>query len=160
MKKNILLTALVMFFCQLLQAQEQIVNADFPAIIPSRSFPTFSNSVFLKDTSYTSVYYLQKSKNQETGAWVMLGGGMALSVIGFVGVLSNAFATDNSAEPYAIVALTGFGLALGSIPIFIVSGHNARKAAKLSFKNQPILLPRQNSFGFKSQPTIRIAIPL
>jgi hypothetical protein len=160
MKKIIPLMVLVISLGQVMQAQEKIVALDFSTAGTTTSIPTFSKSIFLQDTVHTSAYYLQRGKNQETVAWVMLGGGLIMSTIGVVGAATNALNPDNSGETYAIVALTGIGLALGSIPIFITSGHTARKAATLSLRNQPIGLPRQNNYALTSQPGISIHIPL
>jgi len=101
---------------------------------------------------------MQKSKNQQTAAWIMLGGGLTMAVIGMVGVNETLF--DDAANTYGAVWLTGVGLALGSIPVFIASSHNARKAATLSLKNQRVLVPQQNSFVFKAQPAVTLSIPL
>lgn len=158
MNKYLLSFALVILFCQYLQAQLQNAKMDLPVVAINGNNIGFSRSLFLKDTAYAPEYYLQKSKNQQTAAWFMLGGGFAMAVIGMVGVNETLF--DNAANTYAAVWLSGVGLALGSIPLFIASSHNARKAATLNLKNQPILVPQQNSFIFKAQPAISVNIPL
>ena len=160
MKRNLLIIALVLFFSQLLSAQQQTVNVDFSVMTKSRNISTFSNSLFLRDSAFTPDYYMQKSRVQKTTAWVMLGTGVGIFIIGAVGATNNVFVDENATNTYGVVALLGAGLALGSIPVFIASGHNARKAATLSLKNQNILFPQQNSFVRRSQPTISIDIPL
>ncbi len=86
---------------------------------------------------------MERSKNQKTAARVLLGGGVALSVIGIIGVNAyfNLSADSGPGDTYAVVWLIGSGLALASIPLFSASGRNARKAAKLSFKAQPFFTP-------------------
>jgi len=160
MKKQMIGIALVLFSGQFLHAQEQMVKVDFPGRAIDHGRSTFNSSLFLPDTTRTQEYYLQKSKNQETAAWVMFGSGMALTVGGILGAAANALNTDNSGTTYGVVALAGLGLTLGSIPLFVSSGHNARKAATLSLERQRVLVPLQNGMVFKAQPAISLRMPL
>jgi hypothetical protein len=72
---------------------------------------------------------LKKSKNQKITAWSMLGGGVLL--VG-IGIVFNENTRDNiySNAYYASDYFFGFGLVsmLGSVPFFISSGKNKRKA--------------------------------
>ena len=73
--------------------------------------------------------YLVKSKNQKTAAWVLLGGGTALIGIGFlIGDSKNS--TFDDAATGAVLGGIGFLSTIGSIPLFIASGKNKRKAMK------------------------------
>lgn len=47
---------------------------------------------------------------------------------------------------------------IASIPFFVTAGTNARKAAKISFSNQQIIVPHYKSFAVKSMPAITIKI--
>ena len=111
-------------------------------------------------------YYLKKSKNQKTVAWCMLGGGVAMATIGLVLVDKqinddlSSFNNLGTAGGSAILGIAGIGTALGSIPFFISSAKNARRAATVSFKNQKILLPVQNTFVLKFRPAITLKIEL
>ena len=122
----------------------------------------YGSSIFYNDTTLTREYYLQKSHNQKTAAWVMLGTGLAATIVGMVGVASNyhIYEESSSGDAYGVVALIGTGLALGSIPLFIASGRNYRHAATLSFKNQHLYIPQQGSYVMKSQPALSLVIPL
>lgn len=122
---------------------------------------------FSQSTALSKDYYLQKSKNQKTVAWVMLGGGVAMATAGLV--ITNKHVNDDPFEALnnlgttsgsAILTIAGIGSALGSIPFFISSAKNARKAAKISFNNQRILFPQQNTFVCKIQPTLTLKIGL
>lgn len=110
-------------------------------------------------------YYLKKSKNQKTVAWVMLGGGVAMTTIGLVigsnvePTFADPFGLDKSTGP-AIVAAVGAGVALGSIPFFISSAKNKRRAAAISFNNQKILFPLQKILVLKTQPAVTLKIEL
>jgi hypothetical protein len=162
MKRNLLFMAAAMIVSQVLHAQQQNSDGEFSGIRITQNAGPASNSLFFEDSTHTGEYYLQKSKNQKTAAWIMLGGGIALSVVGIVGVSANynLFEETSTEDTYAAITLIGTGLALGSIPLFIASGRNHRKAATLSFKNQRICIPQQNSFVFKSQPAVSLVIPL
>jgi hypothetical protein len=74
----------------------------------------------------TKEYYLQLSKSQKTSAWFMLGGGLLLAVAGGIQVSNNLFSKSN--EGVALF-LVGAGLSLGSVPLFIASGRNKRRAS-------------------------------
>lgn len=75
--------------------------------------------------------YLTKSKNQKSAAWVLLGGGTALIGAGFlIGDSKNS--TFDDAATGAILAGIGVLSAIGSIPLFIASGKNKRKALNMS----------------------------
>jgi hypothetical protein len=162
MKWNLIFIAAAMILSQAANAQQQTGIGEFSGIrITQRADPT-SNFLFFKDSTQTGEYYLQKSKNQKTAAWIILGGGIALSFVGIVGVSANynIFEETSTQDTYAAITLVGTGLALGSIPLFIASGRNHRKAATFSFKNERIYIPQQNSFVLKSQPALSLVIPL
>ena len=160
MKKNILLIAGFLFFSQCLFAQQETAQTNASVLPKFPRISAYSYKGLLYDTTRDKDFYLQKSKDQRSAAWVMLGGGIVLSVVGVIGASATLFDQGNSADTYGVLALVGVGLGLGSIPVFISSGHNYRKAATLSFRNQHIYIPRQNSYVFKSQPALSVVIPL
>ncbi len=99
----------------------------------------------------------------------MLGGGVAMTTIGIIIAsgqtndrLNDPFGVDpfSGNEGAAIVAVAGLASALGSIPFFISSAKNARKAAMISFNNQKVLFPQQNTFVLKTQPTLTLKLRL
>ncbi|HET9825528.1 MAG TPA: hypothetical protein VFP87_09340, partial [Chitinophagaceae bacterium] len=77
-------------------------------------------------------YFMDKSRSQKTAAWVLLGGGLAMTVIGSV-IYSNAYNRNWEEDPWgaaftmgmnanptgAIIATAGVLAAAGSIPLFI-----------------------------------------
>ncbi len=127
-------------------------------IVFSLALLLFIVKSFSQTLAFSKDRYLQKSKNQKTVGWVMLGGGVAMTTIGILIAsgqtndrLNDPFGVDpfSGNEGAAIVAVAGLASALGSIPFFISSAKNARKAAKISFNNQRILFPQQNTFVLK-----------
>ena len=103
--------------------------------------------------------YLTKSKNQKTAAWVLLGGGTALIATGFIVGDSKNSSFDDAAMG-ALFAGVGVLSALGSIPLFIASGKNKRKAMKaeafIKMETAP-LIPKQ-SFVQNSYPAFSVSI--
>jgi len=88
------------------------------------------------------VNYLQKSRNQKTGAWVLLGLGVAGIISGIIieanNVVDNTysvFADESTNNTGTVVAVAGGCMALGSIPFFVASVKNKKKAT-LSISNQ------------------------
>jgi hypothetical protein len=110
-------------------------------------------------TPFTKEDYLQKSKTQKTTGWIFLSAGIAITAVGVIG-FNNTYDdwSDNSTDTYGALILSGPLIALGSIPFFISSGSNARKAATLSLNYQPILIPNQGSLAQSSQPALSVTI--
>ena len=57
-----------------------------------------------------------------------------------------------------ILAITGLGAVVGSIPLFISAHNNKKRAASVAIGNQNIFLPQQNAL--KTQPTVSLRIAL
>lgn len=111
--------------------------------------------------------YLDKSNIQKTAAWVLLGGGAALIITGSVipqGELEFnplTFSNDHKNDGVKAVFYLGGTLAmLGSIPLFIASKRNKRKAinvaAYLKFEKTPFV--QQARIDFHSFPAVSIKI--
>jgi hypothetical protein len=124
----------------------------------------FSTQTFAQEMSKEN--YLEKSRKQKTTAWILLGGGVAMAVTGAILFDENFIlfgasdAEDNKAGIGGAMFVVGGLATLGSIPLFISSGSNAKKAALMSFKNQPLNTPRYAGNIPKSIPSIHISIPL
>ena len=102
---------------------------------------------------------LKKSKNQKITAWSMLGGGVLL--VG-IGIVFNENTRDNiySNAYYASDYFFGFGLVsmLGSVPFFISSGKNKRKARAMvgtSYYPNPI-----SPAHLKTMPSVGLQISI
>ncbi|MEP6615765.1 MAG: hypothetical protein ABJA57_04270 [Ginsengibacter sp.] len=69
-----------------------------------------------------------KSKRQKSTAWILMAGGVGLATAGVIsGTNSNSF-SDNSLENAGALVLVGIAGCVASIPFFISSGKNKRKA--------------------------------
>jgi hypothetical protein len=104
---------------------------------------TFGTSSFaqMKESSYAKTLkqdYLRKSRNQRTTGFILLGAGTALTITGYL-IISN-----NQVEDYlnpltvvesgagAGVATIGMLTAVASIPFFILSYNNNKRAKNMS----------------------------
>jgi hypothetical protein len=117
----------------------------------------FSQAV--SSASFSKEDYLQKSKKQKTTGWVFLSTGIALTIIGVIGFeTSDDDFNDNSTNTYGALIAGGSIIALGSIPFFISSGSNIRKAATLTLNYQPILIPNRDCLVQSSQPSLSVTI--
>jgi O-antigen/teichoic acid export membrane protein len=113
----------------------------------------------IPNAEFSKEYYLEKSKKQKTTGWVMLASGAVVTIVGVIGFSSSYDdASYSTTDAYGIMTVAGPLICLGSIPFFVSSGNNAKKAATLSFKNQPILMPQQGSLVQNSQPSLSLKI--
>jgi len=109
----------------------------------------------------TKDYYLQKSKSQKTTAWVLIGVGAAAVIAGTI-VATTLKEQDDFDEGVNKLATGGYLMAAGgvscliSIPFFVSSGKNKRRALALSSGLQQIPIPAKG-LAIK-QPTINICI--
>ncbi|NVK49994.1 MAG: hypothetical protein HWE09_09515 [Cyclobacteriaceae bacterium] len=116
------------------------------------AYPSFAQQMTKQD-------YLEKSKRQETTGFVLLGAGAVLFGASLViGNSDSASWGDIETGVYLFVA--GGGSMLASIPFFISSGSNARKAAELSFKYQPMNMPRYTGAIPRAYPSLTLTIPI
>jgi hypothetical protein len=122
-----------------------------PLLLTAASFCQQTNPA----PSQTKQDYLQKSKNQKTAAWVLLGGGAALLIGGVAWGSSDWEATG----PSVLFVAGGLSM-LGSIPLFISSGKNKKRAISMSFKNEKVPWPLTNNVTNHSLPSITLKLSL
>ena len=113
-------------------------------------FNSFSQQLKNKEQKLP-VDYLEKSKKQKTTGFILLGGGVAM-------ITSGAIAMPNSTSKGGTEGLIIFGgltISTASIPFFILSGSNKRKA-KLYMRREGLMLtpdikagPDYNSIGIR-----------
>ncbi len=118
-----------------------------------------SLSIFSQEVVKNKEYYLTKSKKQNTGAKVMLIGGAVLVGGGFL-IGDRKESTFDDAMTGGIVGVIGAGLMIGSIPVFLGSAKNKRKAASLSFKNVPVQQIKNSSLAYKPMAAVSLKINL
>jgi hypothetical protein len=162
MKSILLFTIFIILASICVNAQQK--NDKYPLTKASlrSSFYASMNSGNFSDSSTLKAEYLKKSKNQKTAAWAMLAGGIAMASVGGILVYANfdLYTQNTAADVGGVLFVIGACSALGSIPFFISSSHNAKKAASISFKNQELFLPHGNPLYVKSQPAITLKIKI
>lgn len=79
------------------------------------------------DLQLTSEQYLEKSKNQQSTAWLLLGVGTAAGIGGTVITFSEGILSD-AASGGAALFMLGLTLDIISIPVFIAANKNKKRA--------------------------------
>ncbi|MCF3110268.1 hypothetical protein LL912_15900 [Niabella sp. CC-SYL272] len=104
--------------------------------------------------------YMQKSRRQKTAAWILLGGGVALSTGGIIWALEGDWSSNDSGPD--ILFFTGVASMLGSIPVFIASARNKRKARQLVavIKMEQYAALQQHALTRASYPSAGIQLRL
>ena len=128
------------------------------------AFSAFTYPVFSQQlppaAKHTQDYYLQKSKNQQSGAWVLVGCGSALIAGGVLG--ANNATSFSGVGAGGIAAVLGGITMLTSVPLFLASGRNKRKAipAAASIKMEKTALPLTTGFSRASFTALNLKIQL
>jgi hypothetical protein len=154
-------------------------------IIMSIMLLTMSNTIFSQQINPTPTFtkqeYLLKSKHQKTAAWILLGGGFTLSMIGVIsatpkvaedvgsaiviipGIIVGVPPPETPQNDYTaetILLISGTAAMITSISLFIASGKNKRKAMSLSFINESAPQLQKGSFVYKTIPSLKLKISL
>ncbi|MBL7848975.1 MAG: hypothetical protein JNL40_16020 [Cyclobacteriaceae bacterium] len=112
------------------------------------------------DRPLTKTDYLAKSKSQERTATTLLACGTAMMIVGYIG-FNNTYDsnTNGDTDVFGFLVLGGFAMDVASVPFFIGSSRNARKATTMvRLENQRLNLPRQNASASEFQPTVTVTI--
>src|SRR5215831_13419198 len=106
--------------------------------------------------SLTQQNYLEKSKKQKTAAWVLLGGGLVVAVGSALLDVNSDWSKEGTG--YTIAIFTGVASMLASIPLFIASGRNKRKAMNPStyFEIRQNRVPTNTGLTLHSMPTLSL----
>ncbi len=59
-----------------------------------------------------------------------------------------------------ILTIAGIGSALGSIPFFISSAKNKRRALSVAISNQKIFIPQKKGYALNTQPALTLKVVL
>lgn len=103
--------------------------------------------VAISDCSFSqgrpAEHYLAKTKKQNTAAWILLGGGFSFTAAGFIGgsthVMNEIGASfngehDKGFRTSSVFFILGIASMLSSIPFFVASSGNRKKAAVVFLK--------------------------
>jgi hypothetical protein len=132
-------------------------------ILMSLSVTSFSQQMKPSDRRRISDDYMIKSQHLKTTAWVMLGGGLALTAGGIILIATDSHTTDNNGYyddnslttqqvVGAVLVYAGVLSSLGSIPLFIVSRAMYKRAIRVSSFLQMEKVPPVQISGIPIQP--------
>lgn len=113
-----------------------------------------TNSFSQQTDTLTRADYLQKSKGQKVGGFILLGLGAAMIAIAAPG--------NVSFDVLPFLAIGGAGGVLGSIPLFLASSKNKQKAMRVSafFELEKTQNLQANKITFKRFPALSLKINL
>lgn len=117
----------------------------------------------LAQTTLSKEDYLRKSDVQKKTGWTMLACGTTLIIVGALvggGSDSGEMGYGSSFDTGALLFGLGLATDLASIPVFISSASNARKAATISLKNQRLFFNSQHGYARNFNPAIRLTVYL
>jgi hypothetical protein len=105
--------------------------------------------------------YLQKSKNQKTTAFILLGSGAVIAAAGGFIQLNHENNHSNDWDfdfTGAYIAIAGCVVVLSSIPFFIISSNNAKKAMTLALSGQQMLIQQRGNLVHTCLPAVSLKI--
>ena len=111
--------------------------------------------------TFSKDYYLKKSKTQKKVAWILLTGGTIMAVAGAI-----SFSESWDSDSYTTTDISGFIMLAGivsdivSIPFFISSAKNKRRALSVAISNQKIFVPQQKGYALNKQPALTLKFGL
>jgi len=117
-------------------------------VLPATSFCQQTND----SVPVVKTDYLAKSKSQKTAAFIFLGIGVT--------TLSIAALGDVNFDALGVLVVVGGVSTIASIPLFIASGKNKRKAMKASafIKMETVPLLQKQSYIQNSYPALSVNI--
>ncbi len=167
MIKTICIALLMVIATSVLSQPTPSVQTDYLQKSKNQKSAAFSllggGSALITNSNSTKNFYLKKSKTQKIIAWILLGTGTGIAAYSLI-TINNYTDTDVGGFSLnitgALIAIGGAVVGASSIPFFISSARNKRKAATLTFGAKKNLLLQENTFAYKIQPAITLKIGL
>lgn len=128
-------------------------------LLISRTYCQVLSDSSSKDNS-TKAYYLQKSKNQKSGAWVLAVGGVVIFVATGIHISQNLDFNGPVKSHYGFPIGLSIACEAGSIPLFIAARRNKMKAIRATayFKMEKIPILQQTTINFQWYPAISVKL--
>jgi hypothetical protein len=122
-----------------------------------------ANSSFSQQTNasapLTKKDYLQKSKKQKTAAWILMGAGLGVTILGLTS--ENDPSDNNSGNSGRTVGIiTGVSAISVSTALFIAATNNRNKAQSLGFKMEKGQFIRQGGLVYQPFPAVSLRLKL
>lgn len=135
----------------------------FFAIIIAMTLNAFSQQI--EKIILTKSDYLQKSKSQKTIAWILAGTGVTSVIISIATldgteIFSSIEGNDKPLNRFGVLFFGGCIVSLSSIPFFISSGKNKKKAMSMSFKMEQVPQLQITSLVNKPIPSLSVSLSL
>ena len=115
-----------------------------------------ANSIYSQQNNppatLTKKDYLQKSKNQKTAAWLFMGSGIGLTILGITSDNTNGGNSGNDGKIVAVV--TGLAAISVGTTFFILSSNNKKKAESIAFRMEQAPVIQQGGFVYHSYPAL------
>jgi hypothetical protein len=130
---------------------------------------TCFGQTIVQKNSLTKTDYLQKSKKQKKVAWILLGGGVALTIAG-IAIPSKVIDYGNPFNPYddkysndwGALIIPGTIAMLTSIPFFMASSKNMKRAraASVFINMEKVQILQRTMIRNQCYPVIALKISL
>jgi hypothetical protein len=109
--------------------------------------------------------YLKKSKKQKTIGWILAGTGvtsvvLSIATLDGTEIFSSIDGDDGPINRFGALFFGGGVVTLSSIPFFISSGKNNRKAMSMSFKMQQVPQMQISKITNQSIPSLSLKVGL
>jgi uncharacterized membrane protein YfcA len=131
--------------------------SDMKKLSPVILLVVYTAQAFSQEVIKDEAHYLNRSKRQKSAAWSMVGLGSALIGVGFlIGNRDNS--SFGEAAAGGLTGILGAGALISSVPLFIASGRNKRKAFSLSIKGEPVRSMLNSHLAYNTMPAISLRI--
>lgn len=104
-------------------------------------------------------YFLQKSKNQRTAAWILTGAGAAMAIGGGIGFNENFNLFGPGGETEAGIMVAGGLMVAAGVALHIIATKNKEKA-DLAITTVPFQRPGYDAWAQKKMLALQWKIPL
>ena len=103
-------------------------------------------------------YFLERSKKQKTTAWILLGTGATAIITG--AIIDNSHKDEEQSFTGGFVEVGGIICSLASIPFFISSSGNKKRAVIVTLNNRKVVPGKDNLLISRRHSSISLRIAL
>mgnify|MGYP005917066535 CR=1 FL=1 len=144
-KINIILGFLLLSIC--IYGQKQPVYTGMEIGANARNIP-----------SYKLTPEWKKHKKYQAWGWTTFGVGSAMMIVGFMGNVIDNWEQPSPRYRFMVLGFTGVAVTAASVPLFVFSIKNKKKARSLRLGSGYLPCPLQNGSGIQSRPALSMGI--